>query len=113
MRGQLFETPTLPKTSFAGKTLVITGGNTGLGFECAKQVFVVLGQWLLSSPRCLLLTQRLQCSPPGLRDRARVSGSSERQQSQRQYPLELYEQAAYDTRMADRHEQLCLCQSIR
>lgn len=44
MRGQLLETPTLPKTSFAGKTVVITGANQGLGFECAKQVYVVLGQ---------------------------------------------------------------------
>lgn len=38
MYGQLFQTPTLPNTTFAGKTVVITGGNSGLGFECAKQL---------------------------------------------------------------------------
>ena len=38
MRGQLFETPRLPDTNFAGQTVVITGANTGLGFECAKQL---------------------------------------------------------------------------
>ncbi|QIW97078.1 hypothetical protein AMS68_002596 [Peltaster fructicola] len=37
-RGQLLQSPSLPQTSFAGKTIVITGANTGLGFECAKQV---------------------------------------------------------------------------
>jgi hypothetical protein len=37
-RGQLFETPSLPNTSFAGKTVVITGANQGLGYECAKQL---------------------------------------------------------------------------
>lgn len=38
MRGQLFETPQLPNTTFDGQTIVITGANSGLGFECAKQV---------------------------------------------------------------------------
>lgn len=36
VRGQLFETPTLPKHSFAGQTIVVTGANTGLGLQCAK-----------------------------------------------------------------------------
>ena len=44
MRGQLFETTKLPHTNFAGKTIVITGANTGLGFECAKQVYVSQSQ---------------------------------------------------------------------
>ncbi|KAK4501934.1 hypothetical protein PRZ48_007744 [Zasmidium cellare] len=38
LRGQLFQTPQLPNKSFAGKTVVITGANTGLGFECAKHL---------------------------------------------------------------------------
>lgn len=37
-RGQLFQNPTLPNTSFSGKVVVITGGNTGLGLECAKHL---------------------------------------------------------------------------
>ncbi|KAF2171009.1 hypothetical protein M409DRAFT_64004 [Zasmidium cellare ATCC 36951] len=38
IRGQLFQTPQLPSTSFVGKTVVITGANTGLGFKCAKHL---------------------------------------------------------------------------
>jgi hypothetical protein len=39
-RGQLFITPVLPKTDLSGKIYAITGANTGLGLECAKQLFV-------------------------------------------------------------------------
>ncbi|KAF2717960.1 NAD(P)-binding protein [Polychaeton citri CBS 116435] len=38
LRGQIFQTPTLPKVTFVGKTVIVTGGNSGLGFECAKQL---------------------------------------------------------------------------
>lgn len=38
LHGQLFETPPQPTTSFAGKTVVVTGANIGLGFESAKQL---------------------------------------------------------------------------
>lgn len=42
MRGQLFQTPTYDKdTNLNGKTIVITGANTGLGFECAKQLYAI------------------------------------------------------------------------
>ena len=34
--GQLLEMPPVPETSFAGRTVIITGANTGLGFEAAK-----------------------------------------------------------------------------
>ncbi|EGP83524.1 uncharacterized protein MYCGRDRAFT_49497 [Zymoseptoria tritici IPO323] len=37
-RGQLCQTPTLPETSFAGKTVVITGANQGLGYDSARQL---------------------------------------------------------------------------
>jgi len=47
--GQIMQTPTLPKTTLAGKTVVITGSNTGLGFECAKQVYVLSGAYVISS----------------------------------------------------------------
>ncbi|OQO09203.1 hypothetical protein B0A48_06094 [Cryoendolithus antarcticus] len=36
--GQAFETPALPKTSFRGKTVIVTGANSGLGLECAKHL---------------------------------------------------------------------------
>ncbi|KAM0704951.1 hypothetical protein Q7P35_007738 [Cladosporium inversicolor] len=39
MRGQLFQTPQLPKVDFTGKTVIVTGANSGLGFECAKHLF--------------------------------------------------------------------------
>jgi retinol dehydrogenase-12 len=38
MHGQLFQTPQLPKVDFTGKTVVVTGANSGLGFECAKHL---------------------------------------------------------------------------
>ena len=38
MRGQLFQTPQLPKVDFTGKTVVVTGADSGLGFECAKHL---------------------------------------------------------------------------
>ena len=41
-RGQLFQMPVLPKVDLSGKTVVITGANTGLGFECAKQLYAPL-----------------------------------------------------------------------
>jgi NAD(P)-dependent dehydrogenase (short-subunit alcohol dehydrogenase family) len=34
---QLFVTPTLPSSDFAGQTIIITGSNTGLGLEAARQ----------------------------------------------------------------------------
>ena len=37
--GQLAQTPPVPTTSFAGRTVIITGGNSGLGFEAAKQMY--------------------------------------------------------------------------
>ena len=39
---QLFVTPSLPTTSFEGKTVVVTGANRGLGLEATRQ-FVRLG----------------------------------------------------------------------
>jgi hypothetical protein len=38
VRGQLFQTPRLPKVDFTGKTVIVTGANSGLGFECAKHL---------------------------------------------------------------------------
>lgn len=38
MRGQLFQTPQLPNVDFTGKTVFVTGANSGLGFECAKHL---------------------------------------------------------------------------
>jgi retinol dehydrogenase-12 len=38
--GQAFGKTTLPDIDFTSKTIVITGANTGLGFECAKHLYV-------------------------------------------------------------------------
>ncbi len=39
--GQMFQTPSLPKADFSGKTIVVTGSNTGLGLQAAKHMFVL------------------------------------------------------------------------
>ncbi|KAL6717344.1 hypothetical protein ACLMJK_005259 [Lecanora helva] len=36
--GQLAQTPPKPIKSFAGRTVIVTGGNSGLGLEAAKQI---------------------------------------------------------------------------
>lgn len=36
--GQYFGKTWVPEVNLAGKTMVVTGGNTGLGFECAKHL---------------------------------------------------------------------------
>lgn len=42
LKTQLFVTPTYPTKSFASKTVIVTGANTGLGLEAARH-FVRLG----------------------------------------------------------------------
>lgn len=36
--GQTFGKPSLPDIDLSGRTIIITGANTGLGLECAKHM---------------------------------------------------------------------------
>ncbi|CAF9907335.1 MAG: hypothetical protein GOMPHAMPRED_005081 [Gomphillus americanus] len=38
IKGQLFFTPPKPTTDFHGKTIIVTGANTGLGLDCTKHL---------------------------------------------------------------------------
>ena len=38
MRGQLFQTPQLPKTDLSGRTIIVTGANSGLGLDASKHL---------------------------------------------------------------------------
>jgi retinol dehydrogenase-12 len=50
LRGQAFGKTSIPDLDLTGKTVIVTGANTGLGLECAKHLYVSL---LLSSPQRL------------------------------------------------------------
>jgi len=36
--GQLLEMPRMPSTSFEGQTVIVTGANSGLGFDASKHL---------------------------------------------------------------------------
>lgn len=38
LNGQVLQTPPLPTTDLTGRTIIVTGANTGLGFDCAKHL---------------------------------------------------------------------------
>ena len=38
LHGQLFQTPPSPTTDLAGRTVVVTGANSGLGLDCARHL---------------------------------------------------------------------------
>jgi len=40
-RGQIFQTPFVPSVDLTGQTIIITGANSGLGFEAAKHLSVL------------------------------------------------------------------------
>lgn len=41
---QVLQTPVLPQADLRGKTIVVTGANTGLGLDCCKHLYVCLSQ---------------------------------------------------------------------
>lgn len=43
--------PTPPGTSLAGKTIIITGGNTGMGFEAARQFLILKASTVIITVR--------------------------------------------------------------
>ena len=49
----MFITPPLVTTSFQNKTIIITGANTGLGFECAKHILNLRVSTLVLAVRSL------------------------------------------------------------
>ena len=38
--GQIFQTPNVPTADLSGQTIIITGANSGLGFEAARHLSV-------------------------------------------------------------------------
>jgi retinol dehydrogenase-12 len=40
--GQMLQTPFLPSVDLAGQKIIVTGANSGLGFEAAKHLSVLL-----------------------------------------------------------------------
>ena len=53
IKGQIFTTPPLVTTSFQKKTIIITGANVGLGFECAKHLLNLRVSTLVLAVRSL------------------------------------------------------------
>ncbi|KAK4935483.1 hypothetical protein LTR10_023470 [Elasticomyces elasticus] len=51
--GQILQTPTIPAVDFTGKTIVITGANTGLGLEAAKHIYSLNASHLILACRDL------------------------------------------------------------
>ncbi|KAH8901546.1 NAD(P)-binding protein [Thozetella sp. PMI_491] len=48
---QLFVTPPYPEASFAGKTVIITGSNVGLGLEAARHIYRLNAEKLILAVR--------------------------------------------------------------
>lgn len=53
LHGQLFETPSLPNTSLEGRTILITGANSGLGLEAAKHLFYLNASHIILACRSI------------------------------------------------------------
>lgn len=59
--GQLFGKTWFPQVDLTGKTIIVTGSNTGLGLDCAKHLYS------FSSVQGLhLMTNRLQRAPEAI-----------------------------------------------
>ncbi|KAF2754215.1 NAD(P)-binding protein [Pseudovirgaria hyperparasitica] len=49
--GQIFQSPFVPSVDLTGQTIVITGANTGLGFEAAKHLYSLNVSYLILACR--------------------------------------------------------------
>lgn len=78
--GQFFITPPYPSKKFTGQTAIVTGSNTGLGFEAAKH-FVRLG-----AEKVILAVRTVE---KGEAARKRIEESTQRTSVVEVWPLEL------------------------
>lgn len=62
MYSQLFVTPEYPTKSFAGQIIIVTGSNTGLGFEAARHFVRLDAEKVILAVRNLAAGETAKCS---------------------------------------------------
>lgn len=60
---QFFVSPPLPKTTFEGQTIIITGANRGLGFEAAKYIHQLKAKKLIFGVRTVAKGEEAKAAP--------------------------------------------------
>ncbi|KAL2862199.1 uncharacterized protein BJX67DRAFT_385825 [Aspergillus lucknowensis] len=80
LHSQLFVTPALPNHDFSGQTVLVTGGNRGLGFEAARHLL------RLNASRVLLAVRSL---PSGDAAKELLEASTNRPDAVRVYEVDM------------------------